>query len=119
MPQFWYVVVNAEDREGTALDKVLFQDQLTQAAGISQLTGQPLNPDTVTREFERRWKARNFFQKKAPQIEQDQPDNVKAEAEKMMGELQGMGQGTTGAQVARGLRGAQDAPAAVAAESQA
>ncbi|MFA6992487.1 MAG: hypothetical protein WC269_04395, partial [Candidatus Gracilibacteria bacterium] len=31
LPIFWYVNVSMQDKEGTALDKVIFQDQLTQA----------------------------------------------------------------------------------------
>jgi len=117
IPQFWYVIIQAQDREGTALDKVLFQDQLNQGAVISKLTGQPMNPDTLTRTFERKWQARNFFQKQAPQIIQDQPENIKSEAEKVMNELQGMGQ-NTGMQVAEGLRNSQQRPSVNSMEGQ-
>lgn len=103
VPQFWYVVVQAEDREGTALDKVLFQDKLNQAGMITQMTGQPIMPDTVISNFERSWKAKNWFQKQAPQVEADQPENVQAQAEKVMNELQGMG-GNQGQQIPDGLR---------------
>jgi hypothetical protein len=103
IPQFWYVVVNAQDREGTALDKVLYQDQLNQGAIISKLTGQTLNPDTVTQEFERRWQARNWFQKKPPMNEETMAEDNKMEAEDILNELQGMG-GNAGQQIPDGLR---------------
>lgn len=64
-PLSWYVVVSSQQRESGSLDKVLYQDQLAQAAQISQITGRPLNPDKVIEGFERTWKTK-LFEKEAP-----------------------------------------------------
>jgi len=108
---FWYVNVTMEDKEGTALDKVTFQDQLNQAAGINKLTGKPINGDVVTEDFERKWKAKDWFNVEAPEeqpLQEGEQANVAKEAEGTLGDIDKlMAQDTTGAQVARGLRGVQ------------
>jgi len=109
IPKFWYVIVESQDKEGTALDKVLFQDQLNQGVAIMQITGRKPNPDSLVTDFERKWKAKNWFQEQAPgqgqQEEKAQGDQeqVRSEAEDIMNKMKSMG-GDTGAQVAGGLR---------------
>lgn len=106
----WYVIVTPQEKEGSALDKVMFQDQFTQGVAIQKVTGVPLNNSRVIEDYERKWKAKDWFQRRAPNQLQGQPnpeqDKVKTEAEKMMGDIDKMAEGGMSAQVNRGLRGA-------------
>lgn len=107
-PILWYVTVTMQEKEGTALDKVTFQDQLTQAAMITKVTGKPMNPDVVTETFERKWKAKDWFNVQAPEGEQQsgipgEPNQVQKDSQKLMDEMSKF-ENTTGAQVSRGLR---------------
>lgn len=69
IPLTWYVTVSSQERDSGSLDKVLFQDQLTQAATIIQLTGVPLNKSKLLDTFERTWKAKGLFEREAPRPE--------------------------------------------------
>lgn len=60
---FFKVVVNQKERDGGALEKVMFKDKLEQGLLISKVTGRPINGDEVSQDFEHLWKTRNFFQK--------------------------------------------------------
>ena len=115
----WFVVVTQQPEEGSSLDKVIFQDQLAQATAISQLTQTPLNGGKIIEDFERKWRAKDWFQKQAPQQldpTTGQPMNPEMAAmEKELGELEG-NNGTMGAQVAQGLRGTPQSAAALSAE---
>ena len=117
--KYWYIHSDVQDKEGTALDKVLFEDQLTQAANIIKLTGTPLNPQMPISEFERKWKAKDWFQKRSPvQIGPDgmpmqpgqgmdgQGSDVSGQAKELMSKLDMMQNGDSmGAQMNRGNRG--------------
>ena len=61
IPLTFNVVVSPEPRNSGAFDKILFQDQLTQASQIAQMTGKQLNADKVVQDFERTWKSRGLF----------------------------------------------------------
>lgn len=105
-PKFWQVVSSIQEKEGTALDKVTFQEQLNQTAGIMKITGKIPNGDIIAETFERKWKAQDWFQTVAPQ---GQENGVASEADSMLAEIekmQGGEQGSMGNQVSRGLRGA-------------
>lgn len=109
----FHVIASVQDKEGTALDKVTFQDQLNQGALVSKLTGKLMNPDVVTEIFERKWKAKDWFQVQAPQdfgatpMNQESSDGVRKDAEKMLGEIEKMGmEGSMGSQISRGQRSA-------------
>lgn len=67
IPIQWYVSVSQKQKPGSDLDKVLFQDTLTQAAGIAQLTGRQLSPDRVIDDFQRINKIKDWFSKAPPQ----------------------------------------------------
>lgn len=58
---YWYVAVNAQDKDGSALSKAMFTDQLNQAANLSQLTSRPINADTFVQKFESTWRIKNAF----------------------------------------------------------
>uniref|UniRef100_A0A6M3XU76 Portal protein n=2 Tax=viral metagenome TaxID=1070528 RepID=A0A6M3XU76_9ZZZZ len=113
IPIFWYVIVTMQDKEGTTLDKVTFQDQLNQAAGIIKLTGKPLNPDVVTEDFERKWKAKDWFNVEAPKEQQQpgqSPEDVQKDSQNLLKDIEKMAtesQGEIGPQVSRGLRGGE------------
>ncbi len=121
-PKYWHITTNVQDKEGTTFDKLMFQDQFTQAAAVAQVTGKPLNGDVITEDFERKWKAKDWFQEAPPQGIPGQPnsnqsqDDTQANQQKakdIMQEAQGMmDQGTQGAQMARGLNSGQKEVAA-------
>lgn len=120
----WYVVVNVQPADGTALDKVIFQDQLNQAALISKVSGRPLNGDVVIQAYEKKWKAKDWFQKQAPMqidpntglpmqsgqmpgaAQEGSNQGVQNKANDIMGKIDALkgNDNSTGAQVARGLR---------------
>lgn len=93
----WYVTVNPTEKDGSALQQAMFQDKLVQAAGISKLTGRPLNGDKVIEDFERTWKTKDLFQKQAPQMGlgmgggEGAGDQQAQEMEKMLSSLESMG----------------------------
>jgi len=111
------IIVSPEEREGTALDKIMFQDKMAQAVPIAKISGQPLNGARIVNDFERTWKAKDWFQKPAPgqqQLQSMDPNNPnqdpaemdqnKMQAEEMMKGLQALSNGSNqGAQVIRGL----------------
>lgn len=100
----WFVVIHPQEKEGSTLDKIVFQDQLVQGQAISQITQTPLNPKVLQEDFERKWKAKDWFQASAPnQLNQEQDpaqEKVKAEAEKLLG---GLGENSS---IAEGQQGA-------------
>jgi len=65
----WYVVVVQTQREGSALDRVIFQDQLFQGVEIQNASGgaKMVNWDKASEMFERIHKAKGFFQKESPE----------------------------------------------------
>lgn len=125
IPIFWYVSTSIQDKEGTALDKLTFQDQLNQASIVAEMTGKQPNPDIVTEEFERKWKAKDWFSAPPPELGPDgmpvmpgmDQDQVKADSQKLLEEIDGeegasatgrppmaSGEGSMGAQMNRGMR---------------
>lgn len=97
IPLNFYCSVNQKQRDGSSLDKVLFEDRLNQSADITKLTGKRLNPDGVTEDFERIWGVKDWFQ----DIEQ-MPNQVPPEIM--------MGQTPQGAQMEKGLQGGTQRP---------
>lgn len=55
-----------EPEDSKELEKSMFQDELTQAQLVTQITGRPLNADKVTEKFERTWGTKDLFEKQAP-----------------------------------------------------
>jgi len=113
----WFVVIHPKQKEGSALDKVLFQDQLQQGAAIAELTQSPLNPKVVQEDFMRKWKAPDWFQTKAPeqlagptQEEGEEQGDVKAKSQDILNKLSSLG-GTAGgggggsSQMSNGIKG--------------
>jgi len=62
IPLLFHVEVVPEQRDSSALDRVLFQDRLSQAVQISQLLSRPLNGDKLIQDFETTWKAHGVFE---------------------------------------------------------
>lgn len=62
----WYVSVIPQEKESSALQKIMFTDQLNQAAGIMNLTGRRINSETIINDYERIWKKRNMFEQSPP-----------------------------------------------------
>lgn len=56
----------AKPKDAKELEKSMYQDELSQAAMVSQMTGRPVNADKVTEKFERIWNSKDLFEKAAP-----------------------------------------------------
>lgn len=65
VPLTWYVSVSSQERNSGSLDKVLFQDQIAQAANIQKMTGAQLNKNHLFDSFERTWKAKGLFERES------------------------------------------------------
>jgi len=102
----WYVIVSPEEKEGTALDKVMFQDKFQQAVQISQVTGDKVNGDKVKNDFETTWKARDWFQRQpVPQIPGQNTEE--GQAQDLLGQINEFESSTAAGQLGQGLRGGQ------------
>lgn len=114
LPKYWKFEAYMQDRDGTTLDKVLYQDQLNQAANIASLemspAGQILNMGIIKENYERKWKARDWFQKRPPGMELMNPQanpEMAMDMESKLAELEGMkNTGSLGSQTIQGLQGA-------------
>jgi hypothetical protein len=89
---YFYISVTPMQKEGSALDKVMFQDRIAQGTQVSQISGRPMNGDKIIDDFERTWRAKDWFQKAAPSSLPIGNDSgaVGMEAEGMMKELDAM-----------------------------
>lgn len=94
VPLIWFVVSQQKEREGSAANKVMFQEKISQAAEIEVASqGQVrANWSGISEEMELVWGTRNLFQKSAPQlmppgVDQNADPEVKGEAEKLMASL--------------------------------
>lgn len=115
----WFVVVTPKQKEGSALDKIMFQDQLAQGAAISQLTRTPLNAPVIQESFERKWSAKDWFQKQAPaslqgmgeegeQESEMEMEGNKSKAQDILNKLGSLGTPSAqGSQLKNGLEGGQ------------
>lgn len=63
---YFYVNVVAKERESTQLNKLMFNEMMTQGIGISKITGRPMKPNKIIQKFERIWKEKDLFEKEAP-----------------------------------------------------
>ena len=97
---FWYIVVEPKPVDSSELQRMMFTEQLEQAAGIMKLTGRRLNADKVIEEFERRWKIKNIFSQ-----EELQPAGAPENVDKLkgiLGKLDEMSGTKTGAELGQG-----------------
>jgi len=62
----WFVTVNQTERDGSALEKVMFTEKINQGAAITGLTGRPMNSDKLIEDYETTYKARNMFEQAPP-----------------------------------------------------
>ena len=62
----WYISVIPQEKESSALQKIMFTDQLNQAVGIMNVTGRRINSETIINDYERIWKKRNMFEQAPP-----------------------------------------------------
>lgn len=63
---YFHAVAQSKPKDSRELEKSMFQDELTQAQLVTQMTGRPVNPDKVTETFQRLWNSKDFFEKQAP-----------------------------------------------------
>jgi hypothetical protein len=103
----WKVMINEKERDGSALEKVMFTDKLEQAAGVTKLTGRQINPDTAVEEFESTWKTKNMFVKGNQPSQNQVPEELQGMDEK----LAALGQTRVGDQLQEGaVAGATNKP---------
>jgi hypothetical protein len=67
IPINWFWSVSQSPKNSEQLDKVMFEESLNQAAGISKIAGRPLAGDAIIQDFEQTWKKKDWFQKAPPQ----------------------------------------------------
>lgn len=63
---YFHTTATPQPADAKELEKSMYQEELTQAEMVTQLTGRPLNADKVTEKFERIWNSRDLFEKQAP-----------------------------------------------------
>jgi len=59
----WFVSVIPKEKESSALQKIMFTDEINQAKAISDITGIRLNAATIISDYERIHKKKNVFEK--------------------------------------------------------
>ena len=104
---FWHVVVNQQRREGSALDRIMFQDQLNQAKALSEITGRPISDAKPIEEFAQRWQAPGWFKEATAQQPGQAPEGAEDLAKKI-GETEK--RTLAGSQATEGPRGAAQRP---------
>jgi len=104
---FWHVVVNQQRREGSALDRIMFQDQLNQATKLSEITGRPISDAKPIEEFAQRWQAPGWFKEATDQQPGQAPEGAEDLAKKI-GETEK--RTLAGSQQTEGSRGAAQRP---------
>ena len=106
----WYCVMTPQEKDGSALNKIMFQDKLGQAGNIAKLTGRQLNADTFIQEYEKTWKIKSTFMNPqqqppmGPEGEGGAGPEDQAKIKDMMGKLGEMKQSKNGAQIESGLK---------------
>lgn len=103
---FWHIVVNQQRREGSALDRIMFQDQLNQAVALSEVTGRKISEAKPIEEFAQRWQAPGWFQEAGAQ-----PNQVPEGADELaQGIAQAKQRTQIGSQMTEGARGTAQRP---------
>lgn len=109
-PIFWHVIVSSQDKEGTSLDKLTFQDKMNQTAAIMKITGKQPNADVIVEDFERKWKAKDWFNIQPDQEQQNlnADPNEQGKAQDLLSKINSFeATNSLGSQVSRGLRGGE------------
>jgi len=88
LPLNWFIVATPTQKDGSDLDKIMFQDKLTQGAAVAKLTGDQLNGSVVKEDYMNKWKAPGWFQQKAPQAPGLPGDQMGEEEDKRMQEFE-------------------------------
>lgn len=88
----WFIIAASKPKDSDDLQKIMFQEKLTQATAISQLTQKPMNGERVIDEFEMTWRAKDWF--KTEDVE-EQPMLDQMEAEAGQAGQSELGQGLT------------------------
>lgn len=109
---FWFVAVTPMQREGSALDKVMFQDRLAQGSQVAQIAGRPMNGDKIIDDYERTWRAKDWFQKQAPvalqqgNVMSQESEGKEGEARNLLKEMEGF-ESQQSSQLRNGIEGGQ------------
>lgn len=81
IPIFWYVTAQEKERAGSALEKIMFREQMAQAAAIEvQSQGQVrVNWRSAADKAEIIWRSKDLFEKMPPNMQQPQMQNGEEE----------------------------------------
>lgn len=91
MPIMWYVTVVSKPKESDDLHRLMFQDKVAQAQGLSQMVGRPLNGERIIDEFQKTWRLKDWFNE-IPQAPEGAPGTIGATG--LAGDMtQGIGAG--------------------------
>lgn len=123
IPMLWFVTVNQKERDGSALEKVMFTEKLNQGVAISELIGRPMNPDKLIEDYETTYQAKNMFQEAPPQQAGGQQAGAgEVSPQEMAGldkQISGLDQGKIGDQLKEGaVAGQTNAPSLNTMEGQ-
>jgi len=105
---FWHIVVNQQRREGSALNKILFKDEMEQAVAISEITNRQINGNKIVDEFEHRWQVSGFFQEEQAQPQQQEKPEGAEELSKRIRDTKA--RTMAGSQLTEGPRAATQKP---------
>ena len=105
---FWHIVVNQQRREGSALNKILFKDEMEQAISISQITNRQINGNKIIDEFEHRWQVNGFFQEESAEPQQQEPLEGAEDLSKQIRDTKA--RTMAGSQLTEGARGSMQKP---------
>lgn len=106
IPIFWKIVITEQARDGSALQKVMYKDQLEQAVALQEITGRKINPDKAIDNFQDIWQTKDFFQREAPQ----QQGGEQGEAQQQLKDVQDFSRSNIGSQITEGTRGQTQRP---------
>lgn len=97
VPQIWFVNIIEKSREGTPLDRAMFEEKLGAGMTVSKITGVPLAGEQIVEDFGRTWSAKDWFQRAGARMGEVAPpgtegaeggdEGVKKEAGQLMEQI--------------------------------
>ena len=74
--KIWFVTVTQTEREGSALERVMYADKFKQAQDISEITGRKINADKAIEDYETTWRAPGMFEEGGTPQSQQAPEGA-------------------------------------------
>lgn len=60
---YWKIKIVTKPSESGDLDRLMFNDKLSQSQTVSQITGRPMNGEKIVNEFQETWRLKDWFLK--------------------------------------------------------